>query len=98
MQETSIPVCELPRQKTVRHQCIEFLHYPMYSFFRPAVHEARDKCAEDCCHKNGRPCKGKGPVQLLPIGEKLLRHTLLCKREHQALVQDEASCLPSILP
>lgn len=44
------------------------------------------------------PIKRKDIVLLLSAGQKYLRHTVVCKRGRQALVQDEASCIPSTSP
>lgn len=33
-----------------------------------------------------------------PVSQRYLRHTVVCKRRHQAPVQDQASCIPFTLP
>ncbi len=46
--------------------------------------------------QNADPIK-KSIILLLSTGKRHLWHTLVCKRRHQAMVQNKASCIPSTL-
>ncbi len=55
-------------------------------------------CTKSCHYTDRRSGQRKNIILLLPAGKRYLRHTVVCKRRHQALVQDKASCIPSTLP
>lgn len=61
-------------------------------------YETGNKCTEGYNQTDRRPNQRKNSVLLLSAGKRYLRHTVVCKRRHQALVQDKTSCIPSTPP
>ena len=56
-------------------------------------------CTEALCnHKSSKSCEEKSFLLLLPIGERHLWYTFICKRGRQALVSNKTSGIPSTLP
>ena len=77
---------------------LNFLYYLMHGISGSYFHETRNQCPKGCNHTNCRFYKRKSIFLLLPVSERYLRHTIVCKRRRQTLVPDKTSGIPSTLP
>lgn len=61
-------------------------------------HEIKNQSFKSCKYTNCKSNQRKHIFLLLPVSKRHLRHTVVCKRRHPALVQDKTSRIPSTLP
>lgn len=82
-------------RKLKANQCIKFLSHFVHGISGTYSYETGNECTEGCNHTDRRSGQRQNSVLLLSAGKRYLRHTFVCERRHQALVQDKVSCIPS---